>query len=126
MKFPELFQDWKKISEISAGDIIFREHDPADQFFVILSGEVQLTLHGEALTTEGEGGLIGEMTMIELAGNSTTATALTHVRLACLDREQLQRIIEDDSEFSLHVMEVLANRLRSVDQYIATHIGLRD
>ena len=126
MKFLEMFQDWTSISEISAGEIIFRENEPADQFFVILSGSVQLTLHGEALTTEGEGGVIGEMTMIESAGNSTTAEALTDVRLASLDRQQLHRIIEDDSEFSLHVMEVLANRLRSVDQYIATHIGLRD
>ena len=45
-------------SEINAGDVIFRECDLADQIFVILSGEVQLTLHGEALTTEGEGGVI--------------------------------------------------------------------
>lgn len=126
MKILELFQDWNQIIELHAGDIIFREKEPADRFYLILSGRVQLTLHGEALTTEGEGGVIGEMTMIESAGNSTTAEALTDVRLACLDREQLQRFIEDDSEFSLHVMEVLANRLRSADQYIATHIGLRD
>lgn len=126
MNFLKMFRDWENISEIEAGTIIFRENEPADQFFVILSGEVKLTLRGEALTTEGEGGVIGEMTMIESAGNSTTATALTDVRLACLNREQLHRIIEDDSGFSLHVMGVLANRLRSVDQYIATHIESRD
>ena len=126
MNFLKMFRDWENISEIDAGVIIFRENEPADQFFVILSGEVKLTLRGEALTTEGEGGVIGEMTMIESAGNSTTATALGDVRLACLDREQLHRIIEDDSEFSLHVMGVLANRLRSVDQYIATHIESKD
>ena len=53
MNFLKMFRDWENISEIDAGAIIFRENEPADQFFVILSGEVRLTLRGEALTTEG-------------------------------------------------------------------------
>ena len=126
MNFLKKFRNWEQVDEVGAGQVIFTEVDPADVLFVILAGEVQLTLRGEVLATEGEGGVIGEMAMIDAVNNSTTATAVGDVRLARVDREQLRKVIAKNGDFSMHVMGVLANRLRSVDQYIAAHIGPRD
>jgi CRP/FNR family transcriptional regulator len=123
MKFHKLFRDWKQVEEFGAGTVIFTERDPADVMYVILSGEVELTLHGEPLSTEGEGGIIGEMAMINSATRSATATTLSQVRLAKLDRDQLREFIRENTDFSLHVMAVLANRLRAVDKYITAQFG---
>jgi CRP-like cAMP-binding protein len=123
MKFLELFHDWEDVEEYRAGTVIFSERDPADVMYIVLSGEVELTLHGEPLGAEGEGGIIGEMAMINSSTRSATATTLTKVKLARLDREQFRVFIHENTEFSLHVMAVLANRLRAVNEYITTQFA---
>ena len=123
MKFLELFHDWEDTEKYRAGTVIFAERDPADVMYIILSGEVELTLHGEPLGAEGEGGIIGEMAMINSSTRSATATTLTKVKLARLDREQFRVFIHENTEFALHVMAVLANRLRAVNEYITTQFA---
>jgi CRP-like cAMP-binding protein len=118
MRFLEMFRDWEDVEEYRARTVIFSERDPADVMYVILSGEIELTLHGEPLGAEGEGGIIGEMAMINAATRSATATTLTKVKLARLDRDQFRAFVDENSEFALHVMAVLANRLRAVNNYI--------
>jgi CRP/FNR family cyclic AMP-dependent transcriptional regulator len=123
MGFLVLFRDWEDTEEYDARTVIFSERDPADVMYVILSGEVELTLHGEPLGAEGEGGIIGEMAMINSATRSATATTLSKVKLARLDHDEFKALITGNTEFSLHVMAVLANRLRAVDQYISTQFA---
>ena len=123
MRFLDMFRDWENTEEYDARTVIFSERDPADVMYVILSGEIELTLHGESLGAEEEGGIIGEMAIINSATRSATATTLSKVKLARLDRDEFKALIADNTEFSLHVMAVLANRLRAVDQYISTQFA---
>ena len=122
MKYLELFRGQDDLVEFDAQTVIFAEGAPVDVMYVVVSGEVQLTLHGERLGVEGEGGIIGEMALIKSATRNATATALTDVKLARLDRERFEGLISNNSEFSLHVMSTLANRLRAVDKYITSHM----
>jgi len=122
MGFLAEFRKWEDVVEFSAQSVIFSEGDPADVMYVILSGEVELTLHGEALGTEETGGIIGEIAMLKSTTRSSTITALTDTKLARLNHDQFQECIGRNSEFSLHVMAVLASRLRSVDKYISTKL----
>jgi len=123
MKFFGMFRDWADVEEYRAGTVIFAERDPAEVMYVVISGEVELTLHGEPLGTEGEGGIIGEMAMINSATCGATATTLTEVKLARLDRDQFKVLADENTEFALHVMAVMANRLRAVDKYITTQFA---
>jgi CRP/FNR family cyclic AMP-dependent transcriptional regulator len=123
MSFLKMFRDWEGVKEFRAGTVIFSEQDPADVMYVIISGEVELTLRGEPLGAEKEGGIIGEMAMIDAATCSATATTLSQAKLARLDRDQLRKLIDGNTEFALHVMAVMANRLRAVDEYITTQFA---
>jgi CRP-like cAMP-binding protein len=123
MKFHHLFRNWKDVGEYGAGDVIFSEGDPADAMYVILAGEVEVTLRGEPLAVDGESGMIGETALLGSGSRSGTATARTEVRLARLDREQLKQLMTSNPDFALHVMAGLASRLRAVDTYISTHLG---
>ena len=120
MEFLKLFNKWKDVEEHPAKSIIYPEGDPADHLYVILSGEVELSLRGDVLEVEKTGGLIGEMALFDSANRSSTATAQTDVKLARLDRSQLAGFMNESSEFSLQVMTTLANRLRAVSEYLAT------
>jgi len=123
MEFLKNFRNWKDVIEHPAETVIFPEGEPAEHLFVILSGEVELSLRGNALEVERQGGFIGEMALIESAARSTTATALTDVRLARLDRDQLTGLMSESTEFSLQLMAALANRLRAINEYLATSLG---
>jgi CRP-like cAMP-binding protein len=123
MNFLELFKDWENREVFDAQSVIFSENEPADVMYVVLSGEVELSLHGEVLGTETAGGIIGEMAIINSKSRNSTATAKTDVSLARLDKGQIRELVDMSSEFSLHAMATLANRLRAVDRYISDHIG---
>ena len=125
MNMIELFHDWKDVVEYPAKTVIFSERDPADVMYVIFSGEVELTLRGEPLGAEAEGGIIGEMAMINSATRSATATTLSKVRLAKVDKERFRELVNNNGEFSLHVMSVLANRLRALDNFITLQFARR-
>jgi len=120
MKFLEAFKDWDDLVEFRAGTVLFTEKDVADVMYVVLEGEVEVTLHGEPLGLEGPGGIIGEMAMINATTRSASATALNKVKLARLDRDQFRTLVGENAEFALHVMSVLANRLRAINEYITT------
>ncbi len=119
MNMLDTFTDWEDIVEFPRGTVIFKELDPADYMYVILSGEVEVTLRGEPLGAELEGGVIGEMAMINNSTRSATTTTLSKVKAARIGRDQFLGIISDNPEFALHLMQVMANRLRVADQILA-------
>ena len=123
MKFLKMFHNWENVEEFPAQTVIFSEGDPADLMYVVISGEIELTLHGEPLGAEAEGGIIGEMAMINATSRSATATALNKVKLARLDREQFKVLVGENAEFALHVMAVLANRLRAVNEHVTAQLA---
>ena len=123
MEFLNNFGNWKDVEEHPAGSIIFPEGIPAEYLYVVMSGEVELSLHGEPLEVEKAGGIIGEMALFESAERSATATALTDVKLARLGRDQLTAMMQESAEFSLQIMAVLVDRLRAVNHYISKRMG---
>ena len=92
MSILELFKDWKSREEFTPRSVIFSEQDPADA------------------------------AMIPSATRNTTATAISDVALARLDREAFRELVDRSSEFSFHAMAALAQRLREVDRYISERI----
>ena len=121
MNFLELFEDWEDKDVFKAGAVIFSENEPAEVMYVVLSGEVEMSLHGEVLDTETVGGIIGEMAIINSTARNSAAIAVTDVTLARLNKQQIRDMVDMSSEFSLHAMATLANRLRAVDNFISDH-----
>lgn len=118
MKFQSLFKNWKDQLDCNSGDTIYGTGDAADYLYIVLSGSVELRLHGTPIDTEVTGGVIGELAMLGTCVQTTTAIALTEVKLARIDRKMLKKIIKANNGFSIHVMAALAKRLKAVDQYI--------
>ncbi len=115
----ELFHRWDDTVDFAAGSVIFAEREKADCMYVILEGEVELTLHGKPLSKGGKGSVVGEMAMLGSKKRDGTATAIKDTRLARLDQESFRECMSRSTDFSLLVMSELAGRLRAVDAYIS-------
>lgn len=106
-------------ASFEAGDVIFSEGEDADKMYLVIEGQVRLTVNGEPMSTEVPGGIIGEMALIDSGTRSATATAITDCTLAPIDQEKFVSLLQQKPEFSLHVMSVLADRLRLANDILA-------
>jgi CRP-like cAMP-binding protein len=121
-----LFDKWSDTADFSAGSLILSEDAPASVVFVVLSGEIELSLRGVSLGRVVAGGIVGEMAMIGSATGNPTAKAVTDVRLARLDRAQFNRMIANHPEFSLHALSAMASRLRAMNSFVEAQLGSRE
>lgn len=85
--------NWKTFN---AGEYVFREGDPPDDFYVVQSGQVEVTKKGAAaaLATLGPGEFFGEYAMITNAPRSASIRALEKTILAVLTREGLKQLLQ--------------------------------
>ncbi len=120
MNFLNRLKKSGEIQDFPAHSNVFSEGDAADFLYVIISGELELTLGDDLLSTESEGGIIGEMAILESAQQGATAATLTDVKAVKFDHDLLKTLLTQNTEFSLQVMGVLASRLRLVDEYNST------
>jgi CRP/FNR family cyclic AMP-dependent transcriptional regulator len=101
------------VRDFKAGEVIFKEGDPAAEFFVIQSGRVDIQLGNRLLGSLGEHDIFGEMALIDAAPRSATAVAKTDVKLVPVAEKQFLFLVSRTPYFALNVMRTLARRLRA-------------
>ncbi len=102
------------------GEVIMREADPGDCMYIIKSGRAVI-LKGNLdapmiLGFRGEGGLIGEMALLENRPRSATAVALDPMTLWGISQEAFIQLSIRSPGFSLKVLGLLSARLRKSDE----------
>ena len=91
------------------GEVIFRQGDPADHLYVLLTGEV---LVEEFDKTIQKGAIFGEIALFSLDAKRTATVRSTRpVSLAWVDRETILRIYRDHPDFALALTKLIASRL---------------
>jgi len=101
-----------------AGHRFFSVGDTGAWMFVVLSGEVEISLRGKTLETVHPGGIFGEMALIDHHERSADVTAKTEVEAARVDARQFMRLISQNPFFALEVMKVMTARLRAFDDLL--------
>lgn len=130
MSFFEDFDDvtlWEALRisawrHIAAGTVCIREGDPGDRFFLLLDGEVDVSIGGKHISSIRPGGCFGEL----LYFARTTAVRVTSVR-ACGEITVLEittralRAASDPCQVSFQkaFMRVLIDRLTQSNRKIA-------
>jgi len=100
------------VRDYKAGDVIFREGEPAQELFVIQSGQVEIRTGNRQLATLSAYDIFGEMALIDPAPRSATAVAVTDVKVVPVGEKQFLFLVSRTPHFALNVMRVLARRLR--------------
>jgi len=102
------------------GEIILREHEPGDDFYVIRSGQT-VVIKGEfqnptILGFRSTGEAIGEMALLENLPRSATVIALDVVCLLTFSREAFYQFLRENPSFSLNLMNILSGRIRKSEE----------
>lgn len=81
-----------KLRRVRPGDVLLREGEPGQSFFVLARGSVAVTRRGidGRLANLHEGAIFGEMALVSASPRTATVTAVTDCDLLELDREALQ------------------------------------
>jgi CRP/FNR family transcriptional regulator, cyclic AMP receptor protein len=107
------------------GQILFREGDPADSVFRLLSGTVDILreLDGDPilLGTVDAGQLIGEMGVVENRPRSATARAASEVEVEILTATEFLDQIAGSPRAARELIQRLSQRLREADDRIVNN-----
>jgi CRP/FNR family transcriptional regulator, cyclic AMP receptor protein len=98
-----------------AGETIFREYDMGSEMYVVLEGEVALTIGQNVVETLGAGEPFGEMALIDQAPRVATAIAKTPCKLAVIPEKRFLFMVQTTPQFALQIMKVMADRLRKMN-----------
>lgn len=118
MDLLEVFKDSDELVEFPAGTVILSEGQEGNNMYVIMEGELSISLGDRPLATARPGEIIGEMALINSEIRSATVTAKTDCMLASIDQASFNSLLRHVPDFTLHVMDILAARLRTTFEMI--------
>ena len=99
--FRLLAQSGVSTRSFNAGEVIFREGDPAEELYVVQSGLVRIKTGKQVLETLGPNSIFGEMALIDAQPRSATAVAVTDATVAPIREEQFLSLIRETPYFAL-------------------------
>jgi CRP-like cAMP-binding protein len=105
------------------GEVIFHLGDPGDALFIIVSGEVKISLPSEdgdeaILVRLARGDVFGELALLDGAPRSATATALTAVETVVLPRDRFRELIANEPIVRDALLASLAAELRRLTTHV--------
>jgi len=107
-----------RIQSFAANQNIFVEGQEGDCMYIVKEGEVDLLYKGKFLGTVRQGGIFGEMSLIDFLSRSATAVAKTDCKLVPVDEKHFTRLVQETPAFALQVMRVLVQRLRIMNELL--------
>jgi uncharacterized protein YhbP (UPF0306 family) len=107
-----------QILDFPAGEVIARAGGPADKFFVVIDGKVEVGREGvgnDAPVSLGPGQFFGEFAILRDRPRTATLTALEPSRLLALERDTFRDIVAESLGTTKDFDEIVRARLRSLD-----------
>ena len=126
-EYPFVFSFMKQRDYI-AGETLFREGDSGDELFVVVKGQIGISLimnDGKELQIScvGPGGFFGEMSLIEHAPRSATCKALEATTLFSLHANNFNTIIKSKpgiaARIMLKMLAITTERLMSTSSFLS-------
>ena len=102
------------------GKTILREGEPGLALLLILEGKVEVRKKGKLLSTLGNGGFFGEMTVIDDKPRSADVVAVAPTTCFGLTSWAFAGLVRTYPEIALAVMKELVRRLREVQETATT------
>lgn len=97
-EFVDLLRPKVKLLRFEPGQVIFREGDPADGFFLVRIGFVKVSKRWPGgdmvLSYLPRGGCFGEMALLSRSARTATCTALDHVEVVKIESDDFEAMVE--------------------------------
>lgn len=98
--------------EFSEGQAIATEGEGGLNFFVVDSGSASVSVGGKEVGTLGPGASFGEIALVDRSARSATVTATSRLRAYALPVWSFRSFTESRPEVTWKLLELLAERLR--------------
>jgi CRP/FNR family transcriptional regulator, cyclic AMP receptor protein len=128
----EIISDKMEMRTIPYHSLVFEEGDPGKEFFIIMSGNVQVVKKDEKkqdheITRLKTGSCFGDMSLLDRQPRSATIFALEETKLIVFSQESLFELKEENLELYSHIILNLAKefsaRIRSMDEKYIKMLG---
>ena len=95
----------------SVGEVVIREGDAGDRFYLIGSGEVDVSSGGSPVATLGPGEYFGEIALLRDVPRTATVRANSELHLYALERDEFLSTVTGHPESAEAADAVVASRL---------------
>src|SRR5512134_3057973 len=101
-----------------AGRVIVKKDDPGRAFYVIVDGRAKV-VKGKIVTARGEaelgpGDFFGELALLDGDRRAATVVAASPMRAIRIERTAFRRMLRDEPDIALKVLEGMARRTRKI------------
>ncbi len=105
-------------SDITAvpDQVLIKEGQGAYDFFVIVSGEAEVSREGRVVANLKEGDYFGEIGLLAPALRDATVTARSHMELIVLAQWDFEQALAEAPGMTRRLLAGMAHRLRELDQ----------
>ncbi len=101
--------------KVEPGQVIFSAGDRGRELFIVRTGSVNLQIGDTLLETVEQGGIFGELALVDPAPRSATAMAGPDCTLVLVDAASFNDLVRKVPGLALEVMKVMARRLRKTN-----------
>jgi CRP/FNR family cyclic AMP-dependent transcriptional regulator len=98
--------------KFSAGDTVTQEGAGGAGFFVVESGEAEVTVDGEARGTIGAGDYFGEIALLTGSDRTATITAKTDMQCWGMTPWDFRPLVESNSAIAWKLLTAMADKLK--------------
>jgi CRP-like cAMP-binding protein len=102
--------------KLEPGQVVFREGEPGHAMFIVRTGSVDLKIGDEVVETVEQGGIFGEMSLVDPAPRSAGAVAGPDCSLVMVEGHSFNDLLRRVPGLGLEIMKVMARRLRKANQ----------
>ncbi len=99
----------------AAGATLVTEGETGTNAFVILQGKCKVTRRGRKVGAVTEGGVVGELSMLNRAPRNATVVAETPLEVAILGRREFLALLDESPSICHKLLQSLAARVQELD-----------
>jgi len=100
----------------AAGEQIVREGSLGETVFVVMEGRAKVTRNGRRVGEVLPGDFFGELSAIDGGPRTASIAAVTPVRVVRLFRRTLRRLLQDEPQLTVKILDGIVRRIRQVER----------
>ena len=97
--------------DLREGYVLVREGRPGREFFVLIDGDVRVTVEDKKIADLAGGDWFGEIALLTKVPRTATVTATSDVRALVLTDRSFRRVVETMPSIALKVLASVGDRL---------------